>query len=304
MTTSGPALVTGASGFAGSHLMDHLRDDGTAAVGWDRSVVDLLDRDVVRARIQALRPSMIYHCAGAPHVGHAWADTTQALASNVLATHYLLDAVRRAGMPCRILITGSATVYAASTRALSEDDPLLPNNPYGLSKLAQEQLGEHAGAEDGVDIVIARPFNHTGPRQRPAFAAPNFARQFAMIEAGQTEPALQVGNLDARRDLTDVRDTVRAYQLLMHAGRPGVTYNVCSGRAYAISELVDGLRARVRVKVRLEVKQDLLRRNDTPLLLGSPARLQADTGWSPAISFDQMLDDLLDHWRDEVRPPA
>jgi GDP-4-dehydro-6-deoxy-D-mannose reductase len=293
-------LVTGAAGFAGGYVMERLARAGTPAVGWSRHDVDLLDREAVRARIRDLRPSAIYHCAGAPHVAHSWSDTTHPLRSNVLATHNLFDAVRRAGMACRVLVTGSATVYRDSPAPIDEGGALEPSSPYGLSKLAQEQLAIRAMAEDGIDIVVTRSFNHTGPRQRPSFAAPAMALQLALVEAGRAEPVIRVGNLDALRDITDVRDTIRAYELLMARGRAGVPYNVCSGVARAIGTLLEGLRARARVPVQVTVDPSRFRRNDTPVLVGDPARLQSDTGWRPEISFDQMLDDLLDYWRSQV----
>jgi GDP-4-dehydro-6-deoxy-D-mannose reductase len=295
-----PVLVTGAAGFAGSYLMERLADVGADAIGWSRRDVDLLDRDAVRARIRDLRPAAIFHCAGSPHVAHSWSDTTHPLRSNVLATHNLLDAVRRAGAQCRVLVTGSATVYRDASGAIDEEAALEPASPYGLSKLAQEQLAIRAMAEDGIDVVVTRSFNHTGPRQRPSFAAPAMALQLALIETGRAEPVIRVGNLDTLRDITDVRDTVRAYELLMARGRSGVPYNVCSGVARAIRDVLDGLRARVRVPVRIEIDPSRFRPNDTPVLVGDPARLQADTGWRPEISFDRMLDDLLDYWRSEV----
>jgi GDP-4-dehydro-6-deoxy-D-mannose reductase len=199
-----------------------------------------------------------------------------------------------------VLIPGSAAIYHPGDGPLDEDAPLGPASPYALSKLAQEQLGLRAGVEDGVEVILTRSFNHTGPRQAPTFAAPGLARQLALIEAGRAEPVVRVGNLEARRDLTDVRDIVRAYVGLMQHGRPGVPYNVCSGRAYAIGDLLEALRARVRVPVRVEVAFDRLRPNDPPLLLGTAARLRTATGWTPEISFDRMLDDLLDYWRDVV----
>jgi GDP-4-dehydro-6-deoxy-D-mannose reductase len=296
----GTVLVTGASGFAGSHLLTRLRETQAEVVGWSRADVDLLDRDAVRERIRELRPSAIYHCAGAPHVAQSWNDTVHPLRSNVLATHYLLDALRRAGVGCRMVVTGSAAVYGTSSEPIREDGPIAPASPYALSKLAQEQLAIRGVAEDGIDVVVTRSFNHTGPRQSPAFAAPALARQFALIEAGKSEPVVHAGNLDARRDLTDVRDTVRAYELLMAHGRPGLAYNVCSGVAYAIREILEGLQARVTIPVRIEIDPSRLRPNDTPVLVGDPERLHAVSGWRPEISFDRMLDDLLDYWRGVV----
>ncbi len=299
----GAVLITGAAGFAGSHLLEHLAARGDRVVGWTRGDVDFTDGATVRARIGELKPSAVYHCAGAPHVAESWRDTARPLRDNVMGTHHLLDALRRAGAACRVLIPGSAYVYGPSTSPLVESDPVAPASPYALSKLAQEQLGFRGIEEDGVEVIVTRSFNHTGPRQQPAFAAPAFARQLARIEAGLDEPVLAVGNLDARRDLTDVRDVVRAYELLVARGRPGELYNVCSGEVRSMRELLDGLRARVRVPVRIAVEPSRLRPNDAPVLAGNPSKLRADTGWAPAIGFDRMLDDLLEFWRGQVRRP-
>jgi GDP-4-dehydro-6-deoxy-D-mannose reductase len=300
-------LVTGSGGFAGSHLVEHLRasaphrnESGSTSptvVGWTRQTVDLLDRDRVRAAIRELRPSQIYHCAGVPHVAESWHDTTQPLEGNVLATEHLLDALRRESIRCRILVPGSATVYAPSSEPISETDPIAPGSPYAISKLAQEQLALRAIEEDGLDVVVTRSFNHTGPRQTEAFVAPSMARQIVLIERGRLEPVIKVGNLDAHRDVTDVRDVVRAYAALMRSGTTGVVYNVASGVARSIRSILDALVSRSKVPVRIEVDQARLRPNDVPVVVGNYARLNGATGWRPEISFDQMLDDLLDYWR-------
>ncbi len=306
-------LVTGASGFAGSHLVEHLagRSDLT---GWTRSEpppdiaslarwtrVDLLDRERVRKEILALRPTEVYHCAGAAHVASSWQDTALPLASNVLTTHYLLDALRRAGSSCRVIIPGSANVYAASTFPLREDSELGPASPYAVSKLAQEQLGRRALAEDGVDVVLMRAFNHIGPRQSQAFAIAGWARQIAYIERGGVDPVIRVGNLDTYRDLTDVRDTVRAYVLLMERGVPGTIYNVASGVARLMRAVLDALVARSRVPVEIGLDSARLRPNDLPILVGDSTRLRVATDWAPLIDFDRMLDDILEYWRTSVR---
>ena len=311
--TSQTVLVTGAGGFAGSHLVEHLagrcdlagwaRSDPPAVVAglarWTR--VDLLDRERVRRAILALRPSAVYHCAGVAHVADSWQDTARPLAGNVLTTHYLLDALRRAGSPCRVVIPGSATVYASSANPLHEDSALAPASPYAVSKLAQEQLGRRAVTEDGVDVIVTRAFNHTGPRQSPAFAVSGMARQIARIERGGVEPVIRVGNLDTLRDLTDVRDTVRAYALLMERGVPGTVYNVASGVARPMRAVLDALVERSHVAVEVALDPSRLRPHDTPILLGDPTRLRTATGWAPLISFDRMLDDLLAYWRTTLR---
>jgi GDP-4-dehydro-6-deoxy-D-mannose reductase len=233
-------------------------------------------------------------------VGASWNDTAQPLANNALATHYLLDALRRTGGQVRVLVAGSATVYAPSTAPLREDDLLAPNSPYAISKLAQEQLALRESGENGVNVIVARPFNHTGPRQRPDFAAPGMARQIALIERGSLEPVIKVGNLDAERDLTDVRDTVRGYTLLMEKGVPGMVYNVASGIARSIRGVLDALLQRSRVPIAIAVDADRLRPLDTPVILGDASRLRTTTGWTPGIPFERTMDDLLAYWRRNV----
>jgi GDP-4-dehydro-6-deoxy-D-mannose reductase len=309
-------LVTGAAGFAGGHLLERLAGSGEI-VGWSRSApppelaalarwqrIDLLERDRVRAAVREVRPSAVYHLAGVSMVADSFADATKPLAGNVLATHHLFDALRRAGGGSRIVISGSATVYRSSEAPLTEDSPLAPASPYGLSKLAQEQLGLRAIDEDGLEVIVARAFNHTGPRQAPSFMAPTVARQIALIERGALEPVLRIGNTTARRDLSDVRDVVRAYEALMHRGAPGVVYNVASGEGHAVGDVLNALTSRSRVAVRTEVDPSRLRRADVPILVGDPSRVRAATGWTPEIPFDRMIDDLLAYWRTAVVTPS
>lgn len=302
-------LVTGAAGFVGSHLVE-LLGPRQHVVGWSRSSpppelgafatwqrVDLLERDAVRHAIRELQPQVVYHCAGVAHVAQSWTDTSKPLAGNVLATHYLLDALRRAEVRCRVLVPGSATVYAPSDRPITEDGAIAPGSPYALSKLAQEQLALRAAVEDGLEIIATRSFNHTGARQTPAYVAPSIARQIALIERGALEPTIRVGNLAARRDLTDVRDVARAYIALVNSGTSGVVYNVASGVGRTIGSILDALIARARVPVKIETEQERLRAQDTPALVGDATRLREATGWHPEIPFERMLDELLEYWR-------
>ena len=257
------------------------------------SAVDLLDRAAVRAALERARPAAIYHLAGLADLQDAWRAPARALRVNVLGTHILFDAARELGLTCPILVTGSAEIYRPSAAALAEDDPVGPGNPYGLSKLAQEMTA----AASPVGAWLVRPFKHAGPRQSASYATSAFAQQIAEIEVGSREPVLRVGNLDAERDTTDVRDTVRAYQALVAAGRPRRPYNVCSGKAYSMRTLLDILLSMARVRPRVEVDPARLRPSDNPLILGSHARLTAETGWTPVISIEQTLADVLDHWR-------
>ena len=301
-------LVTGAGGFAGSHLLEHLAGSADL-VGWSRSEpaqdlvtlarwqrVDLLDRDQVTDALSSIRPSSIFHCAGLPHVAESWVDTAAPFAANVLGTHRLLEAIERLGTRCRVLVTSSAQVYAPSAEPITEDQTIAPSSPYALSKLAQEQLALRA-ATGTIEVIVSRPFNHTGPRQKPAFLAPTVARQIAMIERGLLEPVLKVGNLVPSRDVMDVRDAVRAYAAIMKSGTPGTIYNVASGVGRPVRTIVEALVARSRVPVRIEQDPSRFRPSDVPVFVGSSRRLQQATGWRPEISFEKMIDDLLDYWR-------
>ena len=314
-------LVTGAAGFAAGHLFDRLAADAAAPrlIGWHRPGgtpprtggtatgvawrgVDLLDADAVAAAIAADSPDQVYHLAGATHQGRSFAQPTDVLRVNAMGTDHLLRALARHAPRARALVTSTGFVYQPhDTEPLAEDAPLRPASPYALSKLAQELVARHAGATTSVAVIVARPFNHLGPRQSADYFAPNFARQIADIAHGRSAPVLKVGNLTARRDLTDVRDVVRAYAALMAGGEPGGIYNVCSGRAVAVRDVLDGLIARSGVAVEVQVAPELLRPVDQPLLLGTRDRVGAAVGWTPEIPLDATLGDLLAEWM--ARPP-
>ena len=305
------ALVTGAAGFAGSHLVDLLARDTATLTAWHRpggtpppgsdlahvrwEAVDLLDRAGVRAALERARPDEVYHCAGAAHVGRSWDSTESTFAINVRGTHHVIDGLRDLGMRARVLVPSSALVYGAANEPLAENHPLAPGSPYALSKLAQEMVGQDDPG--GPDVLIARAFNHFGPRQDPWFVASGFARRIADIEAGRWAPEIAVGNLDSRRDLTDVRDTVRAYQLIAGRGSPGRAYNVCTGRATLIRELLDMLLARARVPSQIKIDPARYRPNDQPVVVGDPTRIRDELGWRAQIPIERTLDDLLQYWR-------
>ena len=311
----GPPLVTGATGFAGSHLVDQLLEENPHVAAWghaggrgvpderrqDRiqwTSVDLLDLDDVTRALTAIRPAAIFHCAGIADVHSASRASTAALRINALGTHNLLEAVRRCQFDVPVLVTGSALVYRSAAEAIDETGAIAPSTPYGVSKLAQEMAAARAS---WCPVFLVRAFNHAGPRQADAFVTSSFARQIAEIETGQREPVLHVGNLEAKRDITDVRDTVRAYRLLLHRGTPGQPYNMCSGRAYRIADLLDILLSQAQAKISVETDPERLRPSDTPIVLGSYARLERDTGWRPQIPIEQTLSNLLDYWRGLTR---
>lgn len=329
---SGTVLVTGAAGFVGGHLLDlltselehaenlenpanpanpgNLENPVTKIVAWHRpghapaprgpsvawAPVDLLDRASVTSAVAGTRPDVVYHCGGAAHVGRAWNRAEATLTINVRGTHHLLDALSQAGVTARVLIPSSSLVYRPGNEALGEDRDLVPANPYGLSKLAQELIGLHS-MSDRLSVMVARAFTHIGPRQNPDFAASSFARQIADIEAGRLPAEIRVGNLEARRDLTDVRDTVRAYRAIVERGVPGRPYNVCSGRAISIGDLLQRLLNRARVPISVAVDSGRLRPSDAPLILGDFSRMRRELDWAPRVSLDQTLDDILEYWR-------
>jgi GDP-4-dehydro-6-deoxy-D-mannose reductase len=308
-----PTLVTGAAGFAGSHLLDLLALQGEDTIAWHRpggsgpravdgvrwQAVDLRDQASVRAAIQSLQPGRVYHCAGAAHVGEAWDSVTRSLGMNVLGTHHLVEAVRDAVPDARVLNISSALVYAPSSHPLAEHHPLRPASPYGLTKLAQELVGE--GNAGRPPVCVSRPFNHFGPRQDPSFATSGFARRIAEIEAGRAAPEIPVGNLDPLRDVTDVRDTVRAYQLILERGVPGRAYNVCRGQVIAVRELLALMLMRARVPIRIVQDPSRYRPNDLPIVHGDPTRIREELGWTPVIPLEQTIDELLDFWRERAR---
>jgi GDP-4-dehydro-6-deoxy-D-mannose reductase len=303
-------LVTGAAGFAGGYLLDLLGGSGEI-VAWHRpggsppqavagvrwQGVDLLDAGDVREAIAEIRPGFVYHCGGAAHVGEAWNTTTVTLATNVRGTHNLIAALRDYVPDARVLITSSGLVYAPSDRALHEDDPLKPTTPYGLSKLAQEIVG----TSQVPNVCIARPFNHIGPRQAASYAASGFAKRIAEIEAGRAAPEILVGNLEPLRDLTDVRDTVRAYRLILEHAPPLRPFNVCSGHTIAIRTVLDAMLERARVPIDVVPDPQRYRPVDLPVLQGDPTRIRTELGWAPVIPLERTIDDILDYWRTRPR---
>ena len=312
---TGPVLVTGASGFVGSHLLDLLAERDCRVLALKRPAtppprsspfnvtwmeMELLDHKAVRRAIGDHRPSAVYHLAGAAHVAQSWHYIRQTYEDNVITTHNLFEALRAHDLQPRVVVACTGHIYAPQPRPIREDDELRPGSPYATSKLATELLAQHALAVDHLPVLIARSFNHVGPRQDPSFVAASIARQIALIEAGRLEPALTVGNLEPKRDITDVRDTVRAYAAMIEHATPGTPYNVASGRGIAIGELVNLLISRARRAIRVTQDQGLFRPNDPPLLVGDRAKLTADTGWEPRIALEQTVDDLLAYWRARI----
>jgi GDP-4-dehydro-6-deoxy-D-mannose reductase len=302
-------LITGGTGFVGSHLVGLLKREScqisvlastqaaSRETGIDYHCVNIRDAQGVQAVLQQLSPDQIYHLAGVSTVDAARRQPSQAYETNVIGTHNLFDAAMSGPRPPRILNVSTAQVYAPSSRKLAEINPLGPDNPYAASKAMAEMLVyQYRGRERG-GIITARSFNHTGPGQSPAYVLPAMAKQFAEIESGLRPPRLGLGNLDVKRDFTDVRDVVRAYYMLLMHGRAGEIYNVCSGIAVALSDIVGMFRAICDIEVAIDVEPSRVRSKDAAEVSGDPAKIHADTGWRPEIPLEQTIRDLLDYWR-------
>ena len=309
-------LVTGAAGFVGGHLVARLRAEearevfgivrpGSSPAPSDCEAVevDLLDPEAMRRCVTSLRPDRIVHLAAQSSARESWRDPEGTLRTNLFGLLYLLEAVRLAGLTPRLLVVGSAEEYGAvpaTGSPIPEETPPRPASPYAVSKVAQGYLALQYALAHGLHVVRTRTFNHTGPGRGPGFAESSFARQIAEIEAGRHEPSIAVGNLEAVRDFTDVRDVVRAYVRLLEAGQAGELYNVASGRGHRIADVLERLIGHARVRVDVRRDANLLRPVDTPYLVGDATRLRRATGWEPEIPFDQTLEDLLRHWRERV----
>lgn len=312
-------LITGATGFVGAHLRDYLQKH----TDWEivGSVypeapppptnarehllnMDLRDRDATLRILETHRPEYIIHLAAQSHVPTAYKDPWDTLDNNIRGQLNLLEACRTLALKPRILVIGSGEEYGRADAAalpLTEDHPLRPENPYSVSKVAQDVMGYQYYISFGLAVMRMRPFNHIGPGQSPRFVLPAFASQVAEIEAGLQEPVLRVGNLEPARDFTDVRDVVRAYHLALLHGAPGDVYNVASGIPHTIQSLVDRLCALATVDIRIEIDPERYRPADVPIIYGSAAKLQRDTGWQPEIPFEQTVQDVLEEWRAKTR---
>lgn len=299
------AVVTGGLGFVGRHLVDHLRSRGDEVTSLDHQgdhPVDITDGPAVTAILAEVAPEAVYHLAGWADVGASWTDPVAVFRVNAEGTLHVLRACAAAGVD-RVLAVASADVYGVVTEAelpLTETSPLRPTSPYAASKLAADALAQQAFLGHGLGVVRVRPFNHLGPGQSEQFVAPALAARIARAER-DGQDSIAVGSLSARRDLTDVRDIVRAYRLLVSEGEPGEVYNVCSGRDLAIQELADHLVGMARRPIEVAPDPALLRPIDLPVLRGDPTKLRQATGWEPEIPIEQTLADLLDDMRMRVR---
>ena len=290
------AFLTGGSGFAGRHLLALLDD----AVAPGRDELDLLDAGAVREAVATARPAAVFHLAALASVARAWKEPAETLEQNLQMTLHLLEAVRAEAREATVVMASSGEVYGPPQRLpVTEDAPLRPQNPYAVSKAACELLaGQYADAF-GLRVVRTRAFNHGGPGQTEDYVMGTLTRQVAEAEAaGVDEVVLLTGNPDSARDFTDVRDVVRAY--VAAAGLEPAAYNVCSGRARSVRELVELVRRAAALPVRHEVDPARVRGHDVPEVRGSAERLRAASGWEPTIPLERTVADALQAWRDRL----
>jgi len=314
-------LITGITGFAGSHLVDYCltrKDVEVCGIQRWRSRTeniehclsdfcmyecDVRDASSVRDVIEQVKPDWIFHLAAQSFVPTSWRAPTESLTTNILGQLNVFEAVRKTGLRPRIQIAGSSEEYGMvnpnEELPLKETNALRPLSPYAVSKVSQDLLAYQYFMSFKMDVVRTRGFNHTGPRRPPVFVCSDFAKQLVDIEKGKRDPVIRVGNMDAVRDFTDVRDTVRGYWLALEKGKSGDVYNICSGVGRKMSEVLEMLIELSGVKVKVVRDESRMRPSDVPILVGDYSKFKKETGWEPLIPFEQTLKDLLNFWREK-----
>lgn len=312
--------MTGIGGFAGSHLVDFLLAEGATVSGTVRPghpnqvghlqdrvqtfSLDLLDANAIRSAVEQSAPDLVFHLAGQASVPLSWQDPEATYQTNVLGQLHLLEAVAALQPGARVLVVGSNEEYGPprpDELPIRETNPLRPANPYAVSKVAQDFMGYQFFVGRSLACIRVRPFNHIGRRQEDGFVAPAFARQIAEVEQGLRAPVIQVGNLTAQRDFTDVRDMVRGYYLILTQGTAGEVYNLGSGQPRPAQAILDHFLSRTTAKVTIEVDPARFRPVDVPMVACDSSKARAETGWEPVLPLEQTLDDVLDDWRERVR---
>lgn len=316
------ALITGITGFAGSHLAEFLLKQKNIQVfgiyRWrsrTENIEDIKDkikfydcdlRDAASTFnvIKAVKPDMIFHLAAQSFVPMSWTAPNETLTTNITAQVNIFEAIRELGLKdCRIQLACSSEEYGMvmpKETPIKESNPLRPLSPYGVSKVAQDLLGYQYFMSYGLKAIRTRAFNHTGPRRGDVFVTSNFAKQIVEIEKGKRAPIIYVGNLDAVRDWTDVRDVARGYHMALLKGKPGDVYNICTGKGITIKEMLDILLSFSKVKITTRQDPARLRPSDVVLLIGDPSKIRKATGWKAEIPFEKTMQDLLDYWRQRI----
>jgi GDP-4-dehydro-6-deoxy-D-mannose reductase len=314
-------LITGITGFVGSHLADYLleRDDieicGIARWRSQKENIkhlgdriklvecDIKDMTSVHEVVKSFKPDRIFHLAAQSFVPASWSAPAETLSTNIIGEVNIFESVRDLGLNTTIQIAGSSEEYGLvkpDEVPITEANPLRPLSPYGVSKVAQDLLGYQYFKSYGMNIVRTRAFNHTGPRRGEVFVCSTFAKQIAEIEKGKKGKILKVGNLEAQRDFTDVRDIVKAYWLAAEKCDPGEVYNICSGEPRTIQSILDTLLSFTKAKVDIKKDPSRMRPSDVPILKGDFSKFSKKTGWKPEIPFEKTLKDILNYWRERV----
>lgn len=306
-------LITGVNGFVGDHLTQELLTSGEDVCGTDLSEknksgrivvypVDLLDQPSVKELIEKVRPDRIYHLAGQSNVGFSWKNPLLTYQVNMMGTLNLLESIRIVRPETRTLIIGSSDQYGIvhpEMCPIPETMELNPKSPYAQSKKIQEELCRFYFGTYNLNVVMVRAFNHIGPGQNPGFVIPDFASKIARVELG-LQKEITVGNLEAYRDFSDVRDIVHGYRLLMQTGKTGEIYNIGSGRAYKISDVLDILLSYAKKTIRVVKDPNLMRPSDAPLIYGDCSKIKRDTGYKPMYHIEETLKEVLDDWRNRL----
>ncbi len=310
------SLIIGGAGFVGEYLAKHLAALGqevfvtkipaqqTAPAGTAVYDLDILEQDRILEVLQEIQPDAVFHLAAQSSVAVSWSNPQMTADINIKGSINLLEVLRRYEKHPRVLLVGSGEEYGQirlQETPVCEENPLRPGNLYAVTKACQNMVGRIYAQAYGMDLIMVRPFNHIGPNQSPVFVAADFCRQAAQIEMGKKEPVIRVGNLSARRDFTDVRDVVRAYALLAEKGLAGETYNIGSGHAVAIREILTMILEQSAAQIRVEVDEKKLRPVDVPVMEADISKLQEATGWEPQIRLEQTVGDMLEYWRGVFR---
>lgn len=311
------ALIIGAAGFVGNYLIDHIQKNCIWSIvvtkmpqesipyeGIDIYDLNILDKDALEELLRKVRPDYIYHLAAQSSVALSWKNPDITMDINIKGTIHVLDAVRALDYKPRVLLIGSGEEYGhvkPKEIPIVEDSVLRPGNLYAATKACQNMIGKIYADAYGMDIMSVRAFNHVGPNQAPLFVVADFCKQVAEIEAGLREPVMKVGNLSAKRDFTDVRDVVLAYVLLMEHGKSGETYNIGSGEAIQISEILEKIIAMSEADIQVEVDQNRLRPVDVPIIEADVRKIYECCGWKKKIELETTLQETLNYWRKNVR---